>query len=262
MEEILISEVEVKFFERFDIWITSQPAKDGRPRGQPYATKAIKYVKTVMNFAVKEGYLDNNKGNFYKTRKESPKPVKTLTKADIAKLESCEFMSEMEEKALDMFLFSHECLLHYGDYYDLQEIHIKTDKDGQKWLVKTRKKALEEDRQVQRVPLSEKAIYLINKYGGVDDMPRMDNGRVNFWLKVIADRVGLEKHVMFKMGRSAAISNAYNEKNMRGESILILAGWTTPRELVTYLEPDLGSLKNEFLNPLISQNTQKNMYQI
>jgi Phage integrase SAM-like domain len=262
LEDIKITDVDVKFLERFDIWITSQPTKDGRSRGQGYATKGVKYIKTVMNFAVKEGYLENNKGNFYKTQKESPKPVKTLTKADIEKLESCEFMSKGEEKALDMFLFANETMLHYGDYMQLTENHIKTDRDGQKWLVKSRKKAIQEDRQVQRVPLSDKAMSLINKYGGIENMPKMTNGCVNEWLKIIANRVNLDKYVMFKMGRSAAISHAFNEKGMRGESILILAGWTTPRELITYLEPDLGNLKNEFLTPINPQNTNGNMYQI
>jgi integrase len=247
--DILIKDVNIRFFETFDIWITSQRTPQGKTRGQAYANKAIKFLKTVLKFALGRDYIHKNIGTSYDGKKESVRPVKTLSMDDIEKMENVEFLSLTERRCLDGFLFSFETFLHYGDYMQLKPEHIKTDKDGGVWLVKDRKKSIEEGRQVQRIPLTEKAIALIDKYGGVENLPKIHNGRANFLIKNVAIRAGIYKHVCIKMARSAAISNSYNNKKMRGESISIMAGWTTTRELKAYLQVDLKQLKNEYLNP-------------
>jgi integrase len=249
--DILIKDVNIRFFETFDIWITSQRTPQGKTRGQAYANKGIKFLKTVLKFALGRDYIHKNIGTSYDTKKESAKPVKTLSLDDIEKMEKVEFLTIYERKCLDAFLFSFETFLHHGDYMMLKPEHIKTDKNGGQWLVKDRKKSTEDGRQVQRIPLTEKAIALIDKYGGVENLPKIHNGRANFLIKNVAIRAGIDKHVCIKMARSAAISNSYNNKKMRGESISIMAGWSTTRELKAYLQVDLKQLKNEYLNPNI-----------
>jgi integrase len=176
-------------------------------------------------------------------------------------LENCQILTETEVRVLDVFLFSKETFLHIGDFQDLKSEHIKMDKDGDRWIVKDRIKAQEEGRQVQRVPLTKKAIEILEKYGSVEKMPHYKDGTFNRYLKMAAEKAGIQGNISFKMARSSGISEAYNEKCLRGESIAVAAGWTSPKELKTYLQIDYGQLKNEFTQPL---NALKNasMYQI
>lgn len=261
LTDIQLHQVDSRFLESFDVWITNTTNSAGQSRGQLWATKNIKFVKQVLNYAVGCRYLTVSLANSYRTKKETIKPLQTLAMEDIELLETCEFMSKTEEEVLDSFMFCFETFLHFGDYQDLCENHIKTDRDGEKWIVKTRKKAQEENRQVMRVPLSTKALEMIEKYGGVENMPRRSNSETSTTLKIIAERVGLNKPIMFKMSRSSGISNAYNSKQMRGEDIAVVAGWESVRELRSYLKVDLGKLKNNFIH---AQNTQNNgsMHQI
>jgi integrase len=260
MSSITIDKIDGRFLEKFDTWITAFPTEQGKSRGQAYATKCVKFVKQVVNFAVFSGYVGANLANAYRTKKETIKPVETLDVEDIELLEKYVCATVTEQKVLDMFLFCHETFLHYGDLIELKESHITTDKDGQKWIEKTRKKSQDANRQIIRMPLSDKALRLIEKYKGVEKLPKVSNGECSSIIKKIAAKAGIENHIKFKMARSSGISKAYNEKNMEAEKIAILAGWETPRELKSYLKIDLFKLKNQFLTPQTTQNASN--YQI
>jgi integrase len=254
LQGITIDKIDGRFLEKFDIWITSFPTEQGKSRGQQYATKCVKFIKQVVNFAVFSGYVKANLANAYRTKKETIKQVETLEPEDIALIESYVCTTEKEQKVLDMFLFCHETFLHYGDLVELKESHIITDKEGQKWIIKTRKKSPDANRQIIRMPLSDKALSIIEKYKSVEKLPKISNGECSIFIKKIAAKAGVESHIKFKMARSSGISKAYNEKNMEAEKIAILSGWETPRELKSYLKIDLFKLKNQFLTPQTTQN--------
>jgi integrase len=258
---IKLKNIDLMFLENYFIWLTTTKTWQGKSRGTAYANKCMKIVKTVMKYATNSGYLYENVTVNHRNKREIKKPVHTLSPQDIELLENCEIFTEREKRVVDVFLFCKETFLHIGDFQDLRSEHIKTDKDGDRWIVKDRIKAQEEGVQVQRVPLTKRAIEILEKYGSVEKMPYYRDGSISYTLKIAAEKAGIKKNVSFKMARSSGISEAYNEKSLRGESIAVCAGWTSTKELRTYLAVDYGQLKNEFTNSIVSAKNGS-MYQI
>lgn len=229
--------------ERFDTWMTSTS------RGQDYTTKHIKLIRTVLDYAKRSNIIKVNFTESYKLKHETRKPVKTIQMADYDKLKQAESQFTFtEQKYIDVLIFMRETYLHIGDYTELTEKeHLQQDEHGRYWIVKPRKKRIEEGRQIQIIPVSKIALEIINKYGGLDNMPKTHQVCVNKYLKKAFAKAGIDKNISTKLGRSSGISFGFNKKKLRGESIAHVAGWTTTRELGTYLEIDRTDLAEEFL---------------
>lgn len=124
-------------------------------RGQLYATKHVKLCQTVMRFAFASKIVKVNFADAYKNKSEPKKRVVTLNNQDYQKLREYEWkMTDTEKKYVDVLIFMRENLLHVGDYLELKQEHIKQLENGQTWLIKPRKKRIEENNQIQVVPLS------------------------------------------------------------------------------------------------------------
>ncbi|MEA5458573.1 hypothetical protein VB796_05965 [Arcicella sp. LKC2W] len=119
--------------------------------------------------------------------------------------------------------------------------------NGQSWIIKPRVKRIEENNQIQIIPLSETALQIIQKYGSIEQMPHTKQTTINRYIKQACVKAGITMTVSSKLGRSSGISFKYNFGGMREHSIAAIVGWTYPRELVNYLEIDMVQLHNEFL---------------
>lgn len=242
-KDLTAFEFDERICERFDTWMISNG------RGQNYSTKHIKLIRTVLDFAKRSNIIKVNFTQDYKNKHESVKPVRTLQAADYEKVKAAEHLfTETEKKYVDVLIFMRETYMHIGDYRELREKeHLQTDENGKLWIVKPRKKRIEEGRQIQIIPVSKIALEIMNKYGGIDLMPKTTMTCVNRYLKMAFAKAGIDKNVSTKLGRSSGISFGFNKRKLRGETIAHVAGWTTTRELGTYLEICREDLANEFL---------------
>ncbi|MFC0182581.1 hypothetical protein SAMN04515674_101536 [Pseudarcicella hirudinis] len=245
---IRIDQVDERFCEQFDLYLTSNINDEGKSRGQNYATKHIKLIRTIVDFARRCKLTRDNPTIFYKLKHEGRKKVKTVSPTEVSAIEKLE-LNWNEQRYLDVFIFCRECIIHHGDFKQLcDEKHLRTDENGNFWIIKPRKKAIEEGRQIQIIPMSDKAIRIMLKYGSLQEMPRFSTTNFNRYLKMLFAKAKVNKNVSSKMGRSSGISEAYNVKKLRGESIAVIAGWTTTRELESYLEIDHTILRDEYLS--------------
>lgn len=241
---LLISEFNARMCERFDTYLTAS-----RKTGQDYATKHIKLVRTVLLFAKRSNIVKIDFTEAYKLKHEAKKKVKTINVKDYEVLEAKrDMVRECDQKYIDLLLLMRETFLNISDLMELNEkLHFKKDETGRSWIIKPRKKRIEENKQIQMIPLSKKALDIIKKYDGIDNLPRRCPLHINRRLKVIFAIVGIDKNISTKMGRSSGISIKFNRDKLRTEIIQVVAGWTSTREIDNYLVHDMDELSNDFL---------------
>lgn len=242
-ENLLISQFDERMCEMFDNYMTSK-----LKCGQAYSTKHIKLVRTVSELARRSNIIKVNFTENYKLKHEGKKKVKTLHMNDYKLLnDKRTLLNDTELRYVDILIFMRETFLNYGDYIELEQKHLQIDESGKTWIIKARKKRIEEDRQIQMIPLSKIALEFIEKYGGIENIPKRSLATINRNLKFIFKKVGINKNVSTKMGRSSGISKKFNFDGLRPESIAFVAGWTSTREMDSYLEIDTEQLSREFL---------------
>ncbi|MES2518559.1 MAG: hypothetical protein V4585_10655, partial [Bacteroidota bacterium] len=131
-------------------------------RGQSYATKHVKLAKTVIDFAKNSKLVKVNFAETYKIKAEPKRNVKTLKQEDYDKLEKIRpLLSNTELKYLDVLLFMRKTFMHVGDYLETTSQNITKYENGQVWIIKPRVKRIEENNQIQIIPLSETALQII-----------------------------------------------------------------------------------------------------
>ncbi|WP_158279553.1 tyrosine-type recombinase/integrase [Arcicella aurantiaca] len=239
---IPVADFDARMCELLDNYLTQTG------RGQAYATKHVKLVKTVMTFAKSNKLIKVNFAETYKIKPEPKRTVKTLRQEDYDKLEKIRpLLSNTELKYLDVLLFMRETFMHVGDYLETTSENITKYDNGQVWIIKPRVKRIEENNQIQVIPLSETALKIIEKYGSIEQMPHTKQTTINRYIKQACAKADIKLNVSSKCGRSSGISLKYNFGGMRESSIAAIAGWTSTRELVNYLEIDMVQLHNEFL---------------
>lgn len=242
--------------EEFDRWFTNpnNPLWEKKPNGQAYSTKHLKMIRAVLDFAIRKKYILVNESLDYKLKYEKERAVDTLSNGSIEILTAFDGFTPTEQKYVDAFLFMRECCLHVGDYYELADEHIFIDENKQLWIRKMRVKRLTDDgRQIQFMPLSKKAIEILNKYdrnysGELSMLPRAKAGSIIYYLRMACLRANITEHITLKFARSNGISHLYNDNKTRGELIAIGAGWTTTKPLKNYLKVDFEQMRREILN--------------
>lgn len=241
---MLISEFDERMCERLDLFMTTV-----LKTGQSYANKHIKLVRTVVNFAKRSNIVKADFTENYRMKPDEKRKVTTLNQNDYQLIEmKYSSLSENEQKYIDILYFLRETLFHIGDYKQLSEKkHLQIDESGRKWIVKGRKKRTEEYKQIQMIPLSKKALQIIEKYNGIDNLPKPTDQHINRELKAICKSIGITKKVTTKIGRSSGISIKFNKDKLRSDIIKVVAGWTTTKEMENYLEVDMEELSKDYL---------------
>ena len=263
---INVGKFDGKLCEEFDMWCV------GKIGGQAYSNKHLKLIRSVLEFARRMRYITHNPTSDYKIKKDpsnvaiaavnalkqvsfgNHSTVNTISNENIEKLETFTEFTYTEQKYVDAFLFMRECWLHIGDYLELDDTHFKIDEYKNYWIVKPRTKRMTDSGgQVQIMPLSPKAVEILNKYdknfnGELSLLPRAKRSGFMQYLKMACVRAGIQEHITLKYARSNGISNIYNNTNVRAEQIAFGAGWTSTNPLKNYLKHDFNQMRKDFLN--------------
>ncbi|WP_460995152.1 tyrosine-type recombinase/integrase [Spirosoma harenae] len=84
------------------------------------------------------------------------------------------------------------------------------------------------------MPLSPKALAIIEKYGGVEHLPKISNSGFNDWLKQIQHMAGIEVHLSVKVARKTFTDVMLNELGISEESVAAMLGHNTTRHVRYY----------------------------
>lgn len=164
--------------------------------------KHLRNVRTLINEAINQGYLNLNDYPFRRFRIQREKTEhRVLTQNELSKMEKTVLKGKMKQRVLDSFLFCCYSGLRFSDYKQLTDDNIVQD-SGKKWLsLRTQKTGAK-----QKIPVyllfEGKALELVEKYQSVQAMNKIGcNADVNRILKEITVKIGIKKRVTFHTAR-------------------------------------------------------------
>lgn len=185
----------------------------------------LKRVKALFEFGFKNNNVSRNPFGDLKIKREN-KEVIALTKEELRRIEKKVFTSDRLNSVKDCFLFSCYTALSYVDMSNLTESDIYDNGEVQ-YISLNRQKT----RQKSIIPLSNKAIALLQKYDY--KLPQISNQKTNEYLKEIADLCGIDKHLHFHIARHTALTLML-ENNIPIEVVSKIAGHSNIRQTQHY----------------------------
>ena len=173
-----------------------------------------------------------------------PNPI---SESDFWKLCKHEFDNPYMQRYADLFKIHCRTGLHYADLQGLiKSARAKTwqpeaDKNGIVWIKWKRGKT----RQEAKIPVFPEVQDVVDKYGGWAGLPTVANKTFNQYLKLIAAEVGLPPNISVSSGRDTLTDWLYNELSASDESLKVILGRASLRDIERYGRPDERRVMNE-----------------
>ena len=185
-DDILMREVSPSFVENLFIVLLSYMSNNT-------AVQKMKQVKSVMRFAVEEGYI--RVSPFKIVLKKEKKEVVPLTIEEVNIIRKKKIDIPRLAKIRDLFVF--ECFsgLAFSDLASLNEKDYHIDESGNKWIIKKRHKT----NVVATIPLLPVALEILEKYNY--KLPHLTNVKYNAYLKELGDICGIKKKLHSHLAR-------------------------------------------------------------
>lgn len=237
--EILTKDIDGLFIDEFSHWLIMKGHKDST------IAKYEWLIKRVIKFAYRQKLITENPVEDYvvKAAKEE-KPI-SLEKEEIQLIDDLQASGKLNEyltRTVDIYRFCVETSLSFCDYTSLNDSMLKVSETGTTWIFCERGKTEEH----HRIPLSDKALEIIQKYGNLKNLPRSSNVNLNVGIKKIAKMVGIQKKLTFHTSRKTMINDLLNNKGMRETTIQAIVGWKDGRQLRRYARINNQAIEKEF----------------
>ncbi|WKN32094.1 tyrosine-type recombinase/integrase [Porifericola rhodea] len=221
--QLLCSDVNVRTLANLDNYLRGE-----RKFKQVYCNRIIGFVKTVVDFAVLQEWIEYNPLNSYKYRRAERKKKVYLTQNELQKLVSHKFASWRLAQVAELFTFQCYTGLSYAELIRFDPSWIKIGVDGKEWIFTDRKKV--HGAQCE-IPLFTTAKKILEKWKYT--VPILDNQQYNRYLKEVAFIVGIDKHLTTHVGRKT-FGNVLQENGVSIESISGMYGHADTRMTRSY----------------------------
>ena len=194
-----------------------------------YKGAIISKLKVVMNEGYKQKYHKNEDFRQFKRMSEVPETI-ALSKDELDKLWSCEELTQMEQKARDLFFIGVYCVARWEDYSRISSDNISggTINYEQK---KTGKTVI--------LPVSPRLVECLRRNGGI--APQLSQQKFNEAIKRCCKKIGMtDKLHISRSSGSARISEAKERWSMvsshtarrTGATLLYLSGVPAKRVML------------------------------
>ena len=196
-KDMLLKDLKYNFIQEFEYYL--QTERQFKPTT---IFKTIQRFRRVIRVAVSLDYLVKDPFMLYKAKKPR-KEIVYLTPEELSKLESYDFSQSRLEKIRDLFILCCYTGLAFNEMSVLEQKHIITNFDGNKWIKMTRQKTSKE----LSIPLLPKALQLLEKisltYPQKNNklLPKISNQKFNSYLKEIAFIIGIDKVLTHHIAR-------------------------------------------------------------
>lgn len=202
-----------------------------------YIVRHTQVLKNITQDAVRREILKIDKLSAFTLKKKEKVNTSHLTRSQINDLVTFDWRPEIR-RIVDLFLFSIYTGLHYEDAQTLTSSDVREGIDGRSWLFKVRGKYADSEffvnESIQIVPLSDVALALIAKYGGVENLPKISNAKYNDWLKQIQHMVGIQLKLTVKIARKTFTNVMLNELGVSEESVAAMLGHSSTKHVRYY----------------------------
>lgn len=247
--DITINLFNYDFINAYDIYLANEK-KLHRNTINKYHSR----LKSVSTKLIGLGYLTHNPYiNFKLNSVKSER--KYLDAVELEKIEAFDFSNNQSlEKVRDIFVFSCYTGIRFQDAQSLKESNL-TQTEERSYI----KFSQEKTSNTVFIPLLPKAKVIIEKYNTTDErivlkklLPKITNQKLNAYLKVIANLVGINKELTHHMARHTFATTICLNNNMPMEDVSKLLGHTNIKTTQVY-----GRITEQRLNNSIDEINKK-----
>ncbi len=220
-------------------------------RGHSHTVRHTQVLKNVMAMAIRRELILYDPLAAFVLKKRERINTDHLTRAQLTQLETMPWEGNLRRVA-DLFLFSCYTGLHYADAQTLTPADLATGPDGRQWLYKTRGKyeasQFFDVPAVQMVPLSKRALALIEQYGGVQHLPKISNSKYNKALKHIRFQANITVNLTVKTARKTFTDVMLNELGLTADAVAVMLGHSSTKHVRHYAKADERRVAKEMEN--------------
>lgn len=211
-------------------------------RQKSYIVGIIEFIRAVGDYAVRKKYMKKALLEKFIIKLPKPKIPVVLEPHEVRMIENAEFEPKLQP-FVDAWLFCQETSLAYTDYHSLKNNMLIEDDEGKFWIDKERNKT----KELQQIPLSDKALRILEKYEfKLENLPHFVPSTANRYIKKIAKKLGIEKHLVFHTSRKTFAHHNLNYKMAREITIANMMGWGSTAPLKIYARINKNAIKKEF----------------
>ncbi len=258
--DVYLKELDYKFICDFANFLSCYWPK-GHPKAMSNNTvmKHIQRFRKIVTLGYHIEWMDRDPFVRWKpTYEKRERPF--LTENELSNIETYDFPVARLERVRDLFVFSCYTGIAYVDVMSLSNDNIIKGIDGNDWIFTNRQKT----KSPVKVPLLAKAQILIDKYKDhpmtqITEtlFPVITNEKVNFYLKEIAQAVGLKKNLTFHMARHTFATTVTLSNGVPIETVSKLLGHSKIASTQIYarvverkISEDMQALKNKIESSL------------
>lgn len=225
--DLAIDQVDSTFLSDFWSWL-----RRGNWNSINVANKHVTMIRSILEFGVDKKYIPYfplGRANLSYTDPGEPKYLDRINRLKIQNVRV-----KSLEKVRDTAIFLMYTGFSYTDYVSLQSRHL-VESDGRFLFKKARNKT----NIFSFPPLLPEAAAIIEKYGSIEQLPRIQIDDYNKLLKVLGELAGLTVDTVgFDLStsvfRETFSSMCENELMFSDRAIMFFMGHTNPKQLNTY----------------------------
>lgn len=198
VDDVPIENIDYRFITDFDSFLLNPKIyKDAeKTLGRNTASKHHSRFRTILIRGIKEGLISRNPYVDFKLKK-TPSKRTYLTEEELKKITDHDLgKNESLDRVRDIFIFSVYTGLRFEDAQQLTIDRIVKDKKG-KYIMSIRQEKTNEE---LTIPVLAPAMKIVEKYSNSAErkilkmvLPKITNQKLNTYLKVIANLVGVNK---------------------------------------------------------------------
>lgn len=157
------------------------------------ASRHIEFFKKALTHAIAEKKIKEHGLLYYKADRDKKREVIFLTPTEVKKFEEAVFETKLLQQITDLFIYQIHTGVEYGNIWSAFE--VRTIPNVGRIILGTRHKG----GAFFALPYSDKAEFILQKYNY--RLPRHCNATYNKVLKIIAEILGIKKHLTTHTGR-------------------------------------------------------------
>jgi integrase/recombinase XerD len=186
-----------------------------------YTHQSLMFFKAGLQFAVNNKWIHENPMSLYNFNfKKTSKELLFMTTQELETLENYVFENQALQTTADCFIFQCYTGLAYIDLKNITKDNVSQGIDGNLWLFMARQKTGIK----AMLPIHQKALAIIEKYGNVEKLPVKSNQKYNTDLKKIGQILGFDKVLTTHMGRKTFAMLALNDWHIPIETVSKMLG--------------------------------------
>lgn len=235
-----------------------------------YIRKQTSFLKAMFNYAEKRGLLHRSPFSLVRIASYEDPDTTSLSQSEVKRILLYDFTNHnlpaerlrLLDEERDSFIFCCYTGLHHSDYTSgmagIESLRNQVTKKDIYFLIGYRVKSAGGQRdKTYSVPLIQIVLDILQKYGGLEKMPKRGNAKRNLVLKEIAAYVGININLTTKIARKTFASFCLNDKAMRPEVVSKMMGQKSARYLSHYATINDQSIYKDFVRD--NENFEENI---